>query len=174
MPNRHDDSLNLLEWAFQLMADNVDSRIGSPMANTTTAQPTTRYQVADLVVDMAQRRVMRNGSAIELSALNFDLLRVLVESAPNVVTYDDLAEKVWGRHFVSPENVAQRVKLLRQGLADDASEPRFIETVRGKGYRLIPSVQAVSVPAAPAAGSRRPPLSSRRPRGSGADAHRGR
>ena len=123
---------------------------------TTTTQPKTRYQVADLLVDMAQRRVMRDGSAIELSALNFDLLRVLVEAAPNVVTYDDLAEKVWGRHFVSPENVAQRVKLLRQGLADDASEPRFIETVRGKGYRLIPSVQAVSVPAAPAAGSRRP------------------
>ena len=67
------------------------------MANTTTAQPTTRYQVADLVVDMAQRRVMRDGSAIELSALNFDLLRVLVESAPNVVTYDDLAQKVWGK-----------------------------------------------------------------------------
>ena len=57
---------------------------------------------------------------------------------------------------MSPENVAQRVKLLRQGLSDDASEPRFIETVRGKGYRLIPSVQAVSVPVAPVAGPRRP------------------
>jgi TolB-like protein/DNA-binding winged helix-turn-helix (wHTH) protein len=130
---------------------------------TTTTQPNTRYQVADLLVDMAQRRVMRDGSAIELSALNFDLLRVLVEAAPNVVTYDDLAQKVWGRHFVSPENVAQRIKLLRQGLADDASAPRFIETVRGKGYRLIPSVQTasvpvVSVPAVRAAGLRRPSL----------------
>ncbi len=128
------------------------------MAMTTTTQPKMRYQVADLLVDMAQRRVMRDGSAIALSALNFDLLRVLVEAAPNVVTYDDLAQKVWGRHFVSPENVAQRIKLLRQGLADDASEPRFIETVRGKGYRLIPSVQAVSVPAARAAGVRLPSL----------------
>jgi TolB-like protein/DNA-binding winged helix-turn-helix (wHTH) protein len=129
----------------------------------TTTQPNTRYQVADLLVDTAQRRVMRDGSAIELSALNFDLLRVLVEAAPNVVTYDDLAQKVWGRHFVSPENVAQRIKLLRQGLADEASAPRFIETVRGKGYRLIPSVQAVSVqtvlvPAARVAGMRRPLL----------------
>ena len=79
-------------------------------------------------------------------------------SAPNVVNAEVLAEKVWRRHFVSPENIAQRVKLLRHALADDASEPRFIETVRGRGYRLIPSVQAVSVPAAPAAGSRRLPL----------------
>ena len=54
---------------------------------------------------------------------------------------DVLAEKVWGRHFVSPENVAQRVMLLRQSLADDADRPRYIETVRNKGYRLIPVVE---------------------------------
>jgi len=54
-----------------------------------------------------------------------------------------LAEKVWGRHFVSPENVAQRVMLLRQSLSDDANKPRYIETVRNKGYRLIPLVEPV-------------------------------
>lgn len=99
------------------------------------------YLFADLTLDSGQRRVVRQGRAIELSALNFDLLRVLVESAPNVVTSEVLAEKVWGRHFVSPENVAQRVMLLRQSLADDASQPRYIETVRNKGYRLIPAIQ---------------------------------
>ncbi len=57
---------------------------------------------------------------------------------------DLLAEKVWGRHFVSPENVAQRVMLLRQSLTDDATRPRYIETVRNKGYRLIPMVETVS------------------------------
>src|SRR5262245_52233620 len=102
------------------------------------------YRFADLTLDVARRSVTRHGDAIELKALDFDLLRFLVESAPNVVTYDELAEKVWGRHFVSPENVTQRIKLLRDGLSDDASEPRYIETVRSKGYRLIPSVQPVS------------------------------
>ena len=124
---------------------------------TTTSAPQTAYRLADLVVDVAQRRVTRDGGGpIELSALNFDLLRILVESAPNVVTYDELAEKVWGRHFVSPENVAQRIKLLRDGLSDDATEPRYIETVRSKGYRLIPSVQAV-LSAPPSATDRRRP-----------------
>ena len=70
---------------------------------------------------MARRCVTRQGQPIELKALDFDLLRFLVESAPNVVNADVLAEKVWGRHFVSPENVAQRVMLLRQSLADDAN-----------------------------------------------------
>ncbi len=104
------------------------------------------YRFADLTLDVARRCVTRQGQHVELKALDFDLLRFLVESAPNIVNADVLAEKVWGRHFVSPENVAQRVMLLRQSLADDATRPRYIETVRNKGYRLIPVV--ASVPAA--------------------------
>ena len=99
------------------------------------------YRFADLTLDVARRRLTRQGQPIELKSLDFDLLRFLVESAPNVVNADALAEKVWGRHFVSPENVAQRVMLLRQSLADDANRPRYIETVRNKGYRLIPVVE---------------------------------
>ena len=99
------------------------------------------YRFADLTLDAARRCVSRQGRSIELKTLDFELLRFLVESAPNVVNADVLAEKVWGRHFVSPENVAQRVKLLRQTLADDATRPRYIETVRNKGYRLIPVVE---------------------------------
>jgi TolB-like protein/DNA-binding winged helix-turn-helix (wHTH) protein len=103
------------------------------------------YRFADLTLDVARRCVARQGQTIELKALDFDLLRFLVESAPNVVNGDVLAEKVWGRHFVSPENVAQRVMLLRQSLSDDANRPRYIETVRNKGYRLIPIVERSAV-----------------------------
>ena len=99
------------------------------------------YRFADLTLDVARRCVTRQDRTIELKALDFDLLRFLVEQAPNVVNPDVLAEKVWGRHFVSPENVAQRVMLLRQSLSDDANKPRYIETVRNKGYRLIPVVE---------------------------------
>lgn len=103
------------------------------------------YRFADLMLDVSRRRVTRSGRPIELSGLNFDLLLTLVVSAPNVVTYDDLAEKVWGRHFVSPENVAQRVMLLRQALSDDATRPRYVEAVRSRGYRLIPGVTELSI-----------------------------
>jgi TolB-like protein/DNA-binding winged helix-turn-helix (wHTH) protein len=103
----------------------------------------THYRFGDLTLDTARRSVSRHGQPIELKALDFDLLRFLVESAPNVVNADALAEKVWGRHFVSPENVAQRVMLLRQSLSDDANRPRYIETVRNKGYRLIPLVNTM-------------------------------
>jgi TolB-like protein/DNA-binding winged helix-turn-helix (wHTH) protein len=112
------------------------------------------YRFADLTLDVARRCVTRDGGAVELKALDYDLLRVLVESAPNVVNADVLAEKVWGRHFVSPENVAQRVMLLRQSLSDDANKPRYIETIRNKGYRLIPFVEYVDA-APPRAAARR-------------------
>lgn len=102
------------------------------------------YRFADLTLDVARRLVARAGKPIELKALDFDLLRFLVEQAPNVVGADVLAENVWGRHFVSPENVAQRVMLLRQSLGDDAGKPRYIETVRNKGYRLLPVVERVA------------------------------
>jgi tetratricopeptide (TPR) repeat protein len=105
-----------------------DSGVRGP-TNTATQAVQNRYQFDDLTLDVAQRRVARRGRPIELSALNFDLLKVLVESAPNVVTNDELAEKVWGQHFVSPENVAQRVMLLRQSLSDNAAQPRYIERV---------------------------------------------
>lgn len=112
------------------------------------------YRFADLTLDTARRCVLRQSQPIELKSLDFDLLRFLVESAPDVVNADVLAEKVWGRHFVSPENVAQRVMLLRQSLADDANRPRYIETIRNKGYRLIPIVERVV--AAPAGIAPRP------------------
>ena len=122
---------------------------------TPGSSPPPVYLFADLTLDTGQRRVLRQGRTIDLNTLNFDLLRLLVESAPNIVTSEVLAEKVWGRHFVSPENVAQRVMLLRQSLADDASQPRYIETVRNKGYRLVPSVQTTSRGQAPIASRRR-------------------
>jgi len=113
------------------------------------------YRFADLTLDVARRCVTRQGQTIELKALDFDLLRFLVEQSPNVVNADVLAEKVWGRHFVSPENVAQRVMLLRQSLSDDANKPRYIETVRNKGYRLIPIAERVPTASLPATSRRR-------------------
>ena len=101
------------------------------------------YAINDLTVDFARHSVERGGRAIDLNKLSFDLLRLLVISAPETVTYDELAEKVWGRPFVSQEAIAQRVKLLRQALSEDGAHPRYIETVRGKGYRLKAPAQPV-------------------------------
>jgi DNA-binding winged helix-turn-helix (wHTH) protein/Tol biopolymer transport system component len=99
------------------------------------------YRFADLTLDLGRRSLDRGGEPIELGKLTYELLVALVESAPNVLTHDDLVKRVWGGRVTSPETVQQRAKLLRDALHDDAGQPRYISVVRGYGYRLIPPVE---------------------------------
>ena len=108
---------------------------------TTPGQPArSRYRIGDLLVDVGQARVSRDGIELPVPKLSFDLLIALIEAAPNVVAIDTLMERVWPTLVVSPETVSQRVKLLRDALDDDAKQPRYIAGVRGRGYRLIAQV----------------------------------
>jgi TolB-like protein/DNA-binding winged helix-turn-helix (wHTH) protein len=97
----------------------------------------TGYLVDDLQIDLGMRRVTRSSAEIPLPALSFDLLLTLVRAAPNLVTYDQLMERVWAGVVVNPETVTQRVKLVRDALGDDPQRPRYIAGVRGRGYRLL-------------------------------------
>ena len=110
-----------------------------------TQQPP-RYAFDDLALDVGQRRVTREYGELKLGNLTFDLLLTLVESAPNIVTYEELSEKVWDGRPVSADTVAQRVLMLRRDLSDKADHPRYVEAVRGIGYRLIPAVQRIEHP----------------------------
>lgn len=113
------------------------------------AEPRQRYRFDDLTLDPGQCKVWREGRAIPLSRLTFNLLHALVEAAPNLVTHDELAKRAWGpKRVVTPENLAQRLMMLRQSIGDPADRPRYIEGVRGQGYRLIPNVVADDPPAA--------------------------
>jgi TolB-like protein/DNA-binding winged helix-turn-helix (wHTH) protein/Flp pilus assembly protein TadD len=102
------------------------------------------YQVDDLIIDPASRRVSRAGTVIPLKALSFDLLVTLVRAAPNLLSFDQLSERVWPGLVVTPETIVQRVKLLRSALGDDAHAPRYIEGVRGRGYRMLAEVRPLT------------------------------
>ena len=102
-----------------------------------------RYRFGDLTLDEGRRRVSRGRTTIELGKLTYEMLRVLVKAAPNVLTHDEFAEGVWASRLVTPETVTQRVKLLRDALGDDARSPRYIGLVRGQGYRLLPHVRVM-------------------------------
>ena len=109
--------------------------------------PPLRYRLADLTLDAGQRRLCRGDEQIGLSKLTFDFLLTLVEAAPNLVTHDQLVEAVWGsRRVITPENLSQRLKLLRRALGEQADQPRYIEAVRGQGSRLIPDVTILMPP----------------------------
>ncbi len=100
----------------------------------------TGYQVGDLIVDVGQQRVTRSGTEIPLPRLSFDLLLALTLAAPNLVTFDQLTERVWPGLVITPETISQRVKLVRAALGDDPHAPRYIGGVRGRGYRMVAEV----------------------------------
>lgn len=104
----------------------------------------TRWEVADVCVDAGARKVTRAGHEIPLPRLSWDMLLVLLRAAPNAVTADRLMDEVWPGLVVNPETVTKRVNLLRLALDDDSHDPRYIEAVRGYGYRVVAPVTALA------------------------------
>src|SRR5215469_7006350 len=102
------------------------SHAGNTNARDLTPDPA-GYQVDDLIIDLSPRRVRRAGAVIRLQSLSFDLLVTLARAAPNLVSFEQLGERVWPGLAVTPETIVQRVKLLRSALGDDAHAPRYIE-----------------------------------------------
>ena len=91
------------------------------------------YRVGDLLIDVGRQRVTRDTAELPLSQLSFELLLALTRAAPNVLSFDQLMERVWPGLVVTPETVSQRVKLVRDAIDDDSQSPRYIAGVRGRG-----------------------------------------
>lgn len=122
-------------------------------------QQSTRLAIGDLILDKGKRQVIRAGKPIDLPKLSYRLVLALAEAAPDMLTRDELANRVWPGRIVSPETITQRVMLARQALGDDALEPRYIGLVRGEGYRMLVAVE--SLPDQDAGDQRRMPRAKR-------------
>lgn len=89
-------------------------------------------------VDSATRRVTVDGREVRLTNIEFALLAALAHDPGVVITRADLLEAVWGADFVGDDHVLDvHVANLRRKLGDDSATPRFVETVRGIGFRLV-------------------------------------
>ena len=92
---------------------------------------------AGLEVDEARRSVRVDGVPVELTALEFDLLAALARDPGVVVGRQALLDRVWGPEFVADDHLVDvHIGNLRRKLGDEPAHPRFIETVRGVGYRV--------------------------------------
>ncbi|MCG6859947.1 MAG: winged helix-turn-helix domain-containing protein [Chromatiaceae bacterium] len=98
--------------------------------------PETRFQVADLTLDMLARKVTRGGREIQLQPREFRLLEYLMRHAGQVVTRTMLLENVWDYHFDPQTNVIDvHISRLRAKIDRDFEAP-LLHTVRGAGYIL--------------------------------------
>ena len=91
----------------------------------------------DLTVDVQGRDVWLGGEPVALTRTEFDLLAALVERPRMAFSRRQLIDHVWGQTWVGDEHLVDvHVGHLRRKLGDDATEGRFVRTVRGIGYRM--------------------------------------
>ena len=97
-----------------------------------------RTELGRLVVDKTLHRVELDGQALDLTPKEFDLLAFLAASPDQVYSREELLEHVWGstQDWQDPATVTEHVRRLRLKLEADPSTPRWLQTVRGVGYRL--------------------------------------
>jgi DNA-binding winged helix-turn-helix (wHTH) protein len=105
--------------------------------------PDPRLRFGPFELDRADRRLTRGGQTVELNARYFDALALLVREEGRLVSKDRFMSEVWRGVPVTDEALTQCVRTLRRQLGDDASAPRFIETVPKHGYRFVAAVEPV-------------------------------
>lgn len=97
----------------------------------------TQYQFGDVQVDLTTRTVTKSEHMISLTKLEFDLLATLVRNAGKVLTHRFLLREVWGPQSTNePHYVRVFMANLRKKLEDNPSQPRYLLTEQGVGYRL--------------------------------------
>ena len=112
----------------------LTARIRAALRKQAEPEP---YLLGDLEIHYEERRVSVAGRPVQLTATEYELLRVLSRNAGRVSSHEDLLRQVWGgRHHGDTELVRTFVKKLRRKLGDHAASPAYIVKERGVGYRM--------------------------------------
>jgi DNA-binding response OmpR family regulator len=108
-----------------------------PSAATPSSAAHGVYTIGALRIDTGMRRLTRDERVIELSAREFDILRLLAEAAGRVVERNQLFANVWGPSFFGDERALDvYIRMIRKKIEPDPSRPIYLHTIRGVGYRL--------------------------------------
>jgi len=99
------------------------------------------YAFADVDLDFEAYRATKGGAALDLSPREFELLRYMIERKGETVSREKLLEDVWGyESYPSTRTVDTHIAKLRAKIGDSGSEPRYILTIHGVGYKFIDPV----------------------------------
>jgi two-component system, OmpR family, response regulator RegX3 len=122
-------------------AREVAARIRAVLRRTDEpAQPQKPQQTltaGELTLDPSKRSASLNGTELDLTRREFELLQLLLSEAGTVITRERLIDEVWDTNwFGSTKTLDVHVSSLRRKLGDDSADPRYIHTVRGVGFRF--------------------------------------
>ena len=96
------------------------------------------FRSGGLEVNFRQYECRVNGKVVSFTTHEFELLKYLIQNRGQVIRRDELLNEVWGKDvFVTPHTVDTHMANLRKKIEDDPSQPRFILSIRGVGYKFI-------------------------------------
>lgn len=135
-----DDYINKPFDPFELLA-----RIQAVLRRTRQSQGIThshRLRCGPLLIDRTSRQAWVNDEVVMLTARAFGVLEYLMDHPGEIISREQLLDKVWGWSYaVQSRAVDMRIAELRKVLDDHPTEPQFIETVVGQGYRFLGQVR---------------------------------
>jgi eukaryotic-like serine/threonine-protein kinase len=102
----------------------------------------------DFELDLRAYELRRAGRILKLERIPMELLLLLVEKRGQLVTRDQIIERIWGKDvFLDTDNsINAAIRKIRQVLKDNPEQPRFVQTITGRGYRFIAPVVEVTPP----------------------------
>lgn len=101
-------------------------------------QPKTRFEFPGLTIDLNSRQVWRDGTEVNLTLTEFNLLSLLASQAGQVVSRAELLRRVWGYEIeIETRTVDAHVYRLRKKIERDSEKPQYIHSVPGIGYRFV-------------------------------------
>ena len=105
--------------------------------------PSTLVRFGEFELDPAKYELLREGQPVKLERLPMELLILLVESRGTLVTREVIIEHLWGKDVYreTERGINTAINKLRSVLCDDPRQPRYLQTIIGKGYRFIAEVQ---------------------------------
>jgi two-component system KDP operon response regulator KdpE len=113
------------------------ARMRVALRKTIPQSPEPVYRVDDLEVDLEHRRVLVQGKEVQLTATEYDLLRLLVSHAGKVLTHNQILRQMWGPAYIEqPHLLRVNISNLRRKIEPEPNRPHYILTELGVGYRL--------------------------------------
>ena len=115
------------------------ARVKALLRRTSQSAPESEvHRFGSVVLDFTHFIAQKDNQPVQLTSTEFSLLGYLISQKGNVVSREDLLNKVWGYEFYpQSRTVDNHILRLRQKLEDDPNHPRHILTMHGRGYRFV-------------------------------------
>lgn len=101
-------------------------------------QETENCILGDVIIDFSQNVVINNDKSVNLTAMEREILSKLYENKNRVLTKDAIAEAIWGEDISGNEqSLIMHIRRIRNKIEENPSEPKYLKTIKGIGYKLI-------------------------------------